>query len=192
MKPRQLSFLPKLMPHYRVDHGGDIGKGRRKGPRPFSQKNAIHVVFRSVKARGQWSLLTRRNESLVERLLKTCAKRYRIKVYRSENVGNHLHLLVKTEEKKYWLARDNFSGFLREFGGAVAFNITGAKKASPQGGFWEKRVYSRLVSWGREFDRIKEYFAKNFYEAKKLWTGAWDVDFQPVLASMCEAGVGPP
>jgi len=192
MRPKQFSFLPKL----RLNHGGDIDKNKRKIARPFSHKHAIHVVFRSVKARGTWSLLTRANERLVKQLLNTCAGRYHIKVYRFENVGNHLHLLIQTEARQYQTAKREFQGFLRQFAGEIAFRITGAKKSTPRGGFWEKRVYSRLVTWGREFRSLCDYFTKNFFESKGLWAGAQDGWITPWLESMIEAGiavgVGPP
>lgn len=192
MKSIQLSMFPNIMPKYQVDHGGDIRKGRRKLTRPFSAKHAIHVVFRSTRARGHWSLLTRKNEALIKKLLARCATRHHIKVYRFVNVGNHLHLLVKTRSNQYFLGRAHFARFLREFGGAVAISVTGAKKAAPKGGFWEKRVYSRIVSWGREYDRLKEYFVKNLFES----TGFKREQLEPVLKSLFSslraAGVGPP
>ncbi len=54
---KQQSFLPKLP----TAHGGDLRNGRRKVARPFSHKNAIHVVLRSHRARGRWSMLARAN-----------------------------------------------------------------------------------------------------------------------------------
>jgi len=187
MRPKQFSFLPKL----RLDHGGDIRKNKRKIARPFSHKHAIHVVFRSAKARGTWSLLTRENERTVKKLLDTYAYKYHIKVYRFENVGNHLHLLIKTETRKFHTAKREFQGFLRQFAGEVAFIVTGAKKSTPKGGFWEKRVYSRLVTWGREFRAIGDYFSKNFFESKGLWAGKKDGWITPWLESMIEAGMVP-
>ena len=185
---KQASFLPSL----KLDHGGDLRKGKRKIARPFSHKHAVHLVLRSVKARGHWSLLTRANEHLVEKLLKACAAQYHIKVYRFVNVGNHLHLLIKTEAKQYVSAKRDFHAFLRQFAGAVAFQITGAKKASPKGGFWEKLAYSRIVSWGREYQGMKDYFTKNFLESKGLWWGKGDSWLRPILVSLRKAGVGPP
>ena len=125
-------------------------------------------------------------------MLKTFSKKYRIRVYRYENVGNHLHLLLKTEGKSQSGAKADFQNFLRRFAGAVAFQVTDAKKASPQGGFWEKLAYSRLITWGREYKAIHDYFTKNFFESKGLWAGASDSFLSPWLLSMIQAGVGPP
>ena len=43
--------------------------------------------------------------------------------------------------------------------------VTGAKKGRAVGRFWEKLAYSRVISWGREFLRLKAYLAKNTLEA---------------------------
>ncbi len=185
---KQASFLPKL----RMDHGGSLRNGKRKEARPFSHKHAIHLVLRSEKARGSWSLLTLSNESLVQKLLYKFAEKYQIRIYRFVNVGNHLHLLIKTQARQYTVAQKNFQNFLRCFAGAVAFWVTGAKKASPKGGFWEKLVYSRMVIWGKQFKSISDYFTKNFFESKGLWAGKEDGWLTPWLLSLIEAGVGPP
>lgn len=182
---KQASFLPKL----RLDHGGEIRKGKRKIARPFTHKNAIHVVFRSRKARGQLSLLTPENEKRVERLLNRIAQRHHIKVYRFVNVGNHLHLLIKAESRKYDHAKRDFQRFLKQFAGEVAFQVTGARKGESKGGFWEKLVYSRIVQWGREYDGLKDYLVKNFFEAKNPWWGKSDSWLRPIQDSLEDAGL---
>ncbi len=187
---KQASFLPKL----KLDHGGDIRKGKRKGARPFSHKNAIHVVLRSTQARGSQSLLTKANQHLTEQLLKACCDKHRIRVYRFVNVGNHLHLLLKTKARKYEYAKRDFQRFLKEFAGAVAFRITGAKKTepNPKGRFWDKLLYSRIVSWGREYENLRDYFTKNFFESVGLWWGKTDSWLRPMRESFQEAGLRPP
>ncbi|OFZ21042.1 MAG: hypothetical protein A2X94_06840 [Bdellovibrionales bacterium GWB1_55_8] len=179
---KQASFLPSL----RLEHGGGVRQGRRKVARPFSHKHPIYLVLRSSRAQGKWSLLTRENAKLFEHLLADCARRYRIRVYRSVNVGNHLHLLVKADAKGFVSAKRNFQGFLREFSGALAFQIMGARKTNAKGRFWDRTLYSRIISWGHEFKRVTEYFTKNFLESKGLWSGSWD-PFQVI-----SNGVGPP
>ncbi len=191
---KQLSFLPKL----RIDHGGDLLKGKRKEARPFSHKNAIHLVLRSTHAKGAWSFLTPKNQSRIKRILEKCARAYHIKVYRFTNVGNHLHLLVKTETKQYTIAQKEFHSFLRRFAGELAFQVTGAKKGeafrdSETGeGFWDGLLYSRLVSWGREFRALSNYFTKNFLETFGVARGI-NVDIlAKVLTSLRAAGFSPP
>jgi hypothetical protein len=100
-------------------------------------------------------------------------------------VGNHLHLLVRTP------TRTAFKAFLRELAGAIPMIVTGAKKgralprkkaaaiaghgesgadAAAARGFWDYLPYTRIVRWGRDFNNVKEYFIKNFFEAAGLLT----------------------
>ncbi len=191
---KQLSFLPKL----RIDHGGEILKGKRKEARPFSHKHAIHLVLRSTRAKGAWSFLTQKNKARIEKILEECARIYHIKVYRFVNGGNHLHLLVKTETKQYTVAQKEFRSFLRRFAGEIAFQITGAKKGeafrdpAKDKGFWDRRPYSRLVTWGREFRALVKYITKNFLETFGVAREIPPELRRKVLASLQAAGFAPP
>jgi REP element-mobilizing transposase RayT len=170
MRTNQTSFLPKLDPS-RTAYGGGKEKGKRKAARPFSQKLPMHIVFRASQAKGEKSLLTSKNKRLVQNALEHYAKLYRIKIYRSINVGNHIHLLLQTQNKTYTLARTDLANFLRRFSGEIAMKVSGARKGAPlpQSRFWDELVYSRLVSFGREFERVSTYFIKNLFEAHGLW-----------------------
>ena len=105
MSPRQLSFLPRQLP---PEHGGELVRGKRKAARAIAtREGAMHVVLRSRRARGEWSMLHRRHRVRVDDQVKCIAKRHRVRLYRYANVGNHLHLLVKP------LREARFSGFSR-------------------------------------------------------------------------------
>jgi len=117
----------------------------------------------------EWSLLTPKNRHRVQKILENCSKRYHVKIYRFVNVGNHLHLLVQTQSKKYFVARAELAAFLRQFAGEIAFQVTGANKSNPIGRFWDYLVYSRIVSWGKEFEVLKKYLFKNLLEANGVW-----------------------
>jgi REP element-mobilizing transposase RayT len=154
MASRQLALIPKE----RVEHGGDVLEGRRKLSRPFSPRCSLHVVLRSPRARGHWSLLHRRNRAKVDRLVYTWARAKHVKVYRYANVGNHLHLLLRAE------SREALQRFLKTFAGLAARAVTGARKGVRHGKFWEKTAYSRLVPGGA-FRAICAYLDKNKLEA---------------------------
>ncbi len=191
---KQLTFLPKL----RIDHGGAILKDKRKEARPFSHKHAIHLVLRSTRAKGMWSFLNPKNKTRIEKILGKCAKIYHIKIYRQVNVGNHLHLLVKTETKQYSIAQKEFRSFLRHLAGEIAFQITGAKKGEAfrrpddNEGFWDARPYSRLVTWGREFNALVKYITKNFLETFGIAREVSPELRAKVLGSLQAAGFAPP
>lgn len=156
---KQLSFLPKLA----FEHGGDIRKGRRKLARPVDPRRPLHVVMRSARARGELSMLAPRNKRRVERSLAEIARKRGIRVYRVANVGNHLHLLLKTPDRRA------LSAFLRELAGRIAMLITGAAKGRAQK-FWYGLAYSRIVSWGRDFKGVHLYLIQNLFEATGVLT----------------------
>jgi hypothetical protein len=106
----------------------------------------------------------------VRDLIVRAGHRHGIRIQRFVNVGNHLHLLVRTPN------RPAFSNFLRQAAGHVAQAVTGAVKgngveAVPNGAgrrFWDALTYSRPVSWGRDLVGITAYFMKNLAEALRL------------------------
>jgi REP element-mobilizing transposase RayT len=160
---RQLSFLSKLrIGRPRTEHGGEIRVGLRKLERPFSARRPMHIVLRSLRARGTWSMRRPESARIVRETLRRYARRYGVRVYQFANAGNHLHLLVRV---KCRLALQNF---LRVFAGLVARRVTGARKGKPVGRFWDMLAYSRLMSWGRDFFGVRRYVAQNELEALKL------------------------
>lgn len=168
---RQLTLFPTPD----LQHGGQTRIGKRKIARPIDPKRPLHLVFRSSRARGAWSLLHPKNVKKVREIVDWTARKHGIRVYRFVNVGNHLHLMVLTK------SRSDFRSFVREASGALVMRITGARKTDPlTGRFWDFAPYTRVVSWGRDFKNLNLYFIKNIFEATGLLT-----------RRMKEAGVRP-
>lgn len=107
--------------------------------------------------------------------MRKAARRFRVKVYEHAVCGNHLHLLVKGFD------RESIQNFFRVFAGHTAQNILREcpRPAKPAGGapqgcrknqrkFWSYLLYSRVVSWGREFRTVANYVRKNVLEALHL------------------------
>ncbi len=153
-RPRQLPLLPPP----RIEHGGDVRKGLRKEARPFSPKACLHVVLRSHRARGSWSLLHRRNRARIERLAYTWARAKRVRLYRFANVGNHLHLLIRADRP------EDLKAFLKTFAGLAARAVSGAKKGVQRGKFWESTAYSKIIPGGA-YRAVCAYLGKNRLEA---------------------------
>lgn len=140
----------------RTVHGGDLTRGKRKTARPFNTKAPLHLVLKSTRAKGSWSMLHRRHRAKVQAMIYTYAARFKVRIYRASNVGNHLHLLVKAKDRK------NLADFLRVLAGRVAVTITGAQKGVKKiGKFWDSLCWSRLVNWGRDFFQVRDYLVKN-------------------------------
>ena len=155
-QPKQLKFFKKP----KLEHGGRINAGKRKIIRPLDSKRALHVVLRSSRARGKWSMLNPQNKNKMLSLLEKTARANGVKVYQFANVGNHLHLVIKFRH------RDHFKKFLRSFAGRAAALITGAKKGHGVGKFWDTLAYTRIVEWGRDFISLCEYVTKNLFEGQ--------------------------
>jgi REP element-mobilizing transposase RayT len=137
----------------RKEFGGALlGKSHAKKARPLSTKHAMHVVLRSSKATGEWSLRTTRNLKMVERTLKKLAQQFGVTIYRYAIVGNHIHILLKLSN------RFTFAPFLRALAGTIALKVTGSNKlkALPDK-FWDFIPWSRVVEWSKACQQAKAY-----------------------------------
>ena len=157
MKRKQLGLFS--YEKSRTEHGGETGKGKRKFARPIATRKPMHLVLRASRAVGDWNFLRKKNREQIEEILELISKRYGVKIIRFQNVGNHLHLLVQGK------SRVLLQSFLRTLPAKIALAITQAKKGNPQGRFFDEILFSRVVEWGRDFDRIVRYFRKNEFEA---------------------------
>jgi REP element-mobilizing transposase RayT len=160
MKRKQLGLFAGE--ENRSEHGGGVRRGKRKVARPIATRKPMHVVLRSSRAVGEWSFLRKKNRVAIEALLEQISRRYGIRVIKFQNVGNHLHLLIQGK------SRVLLQSFLRTLPAKIALAITQAKKGNPQGRFFDEIIFSRVVEWGREILRLKNYFFKNQLEAAGL------------------------
>jgi hypothetical protein len=75
---------------------------------------------------------------------------------------------VKVPSRAIW------QRFIRELTGGIALIVTGAKKGSglerneTGRGFWDRLVFTRIVSFGRDFNGVMQYLIKNLFEAAGL------------------------
>ncbi|MBI4404515.1 MAG: transposase [Deltaproteobacteria bacterium] len=136
--------------------GGSLNHGKRKTSRPLNSKKAVHIVFRAPAAKGNLSLLQKQNAIFIRTLLQKLSKKYFITVYEFANSGNHLHLLVRFNNRAL------LQHFLRTYPALIARFVTGARKGKPFGQrFWEKLVWTRIVAFGRAFRMVLQYVVSN-------------------------------
>ncbi len=148
----------KLEP--RTSHGGRESKGARKTSRPFTSKASLHLVLKSKRASGAWSMKHRKHQSKITSMVYVYAARFRVHVYRFANVGNHLHLHVKVKDRK------DLADFLRVLAGRIAVTVSGARKYVKKiGKFWDHLCWSRLVAGGRDFHFVDRYIFANEMES---------------------------
>jgi REP element-mobilizing transposase RayT len=177
---KQLQLLPEEK--IRKEHGGSLGLGRRRRRRPMNIKTPLHLVLRSDFAYDGRSLM--RHRPLIQKILKKAQIRFGIRIYEQAIVSNHIHLLVKGSDRQ---SLQNFfrvvaghiaQGILRDFpilpsekprrGGAPGNKDTKAKTRETENKFWQVRIYSRIVSWGRDYFAAKRYVLNNTLEALGL------------------------
>jgi hypothetical protein len=145
-----------------IEHGGDVGKGKRKRARPLDTKKPLHVVLRSSRATRDWSMLRSSFAGRIKNDARRLARRYGLTLYRYANVGNHIHMLARAR------SRPGLQCFLRVFAGVTAKLVTGARRGRPVGRFWDRLAYSRIVSWGREYRSVAAYVRQNEDEARGI------------------------
>ena len=160
----------------RRTHGGTLSLKKRKTARPFSPNSPVHLVLKSARAKGLWSLKHRKNQARVNSMIYVYAKRFKVQVYRASNVGNQLHLLVKAREKKH------LADYLRVLAGRIAVTVSGAKKYVKKiGKFWDYLYWSKLINWGSEF-----YQARNFIKESEEETARDKQNEPPIDLTACD------
>lgn len=179
---KQLSFF-RPGKYSRV-HGGAHSAGKRRSRRPLSLKEPHHITLRSDFASGSRSLL--RHRPWIERVLKKASLRFHVRIYEKAVCGNHIHLLV------FGKSREGLQNFFRVVAGHIAQGILekcpinpnerkvrgGAPSANAANGkteklphrknrrkFWALLLFSRVVTWGREFRSVCRYIVRNTLEA---------------------------
>jgi REP element-mobilizing transposase RayT len=183
MATKQFSFFKSQSKF----HGGSLLHGRRRSLRPLSTKDPIHIVMRSSWAYGSNSFILDKNRKVIYRLIGKISKCYFIKVYRLAVVSNHLHLIIRISKRR------NYHTFIRVLSSQIASQVIrstsflvfketlnpvrGCRTADRQfekalseiqdlgQAFWQFRPFSRVISWGRDFNSCCQYLLKNTLEA---------------------------
>ncbi len=137
--------------------GGSLLKGNPKGKRPLDSKLPILITLRAEKS----LLRTPKAHGKVNKLVYDTAKKYGVRVYEFENVGNHLHALVRVPRLSLW------APFIRELTGQIAQAVGEIFPLS--GKFWKFRPHTRIVQgWKKAYQIAKDYIFLNQLEAEGL------------------------
>jgi REP element-mobilizing transposase RayT len=151
----------KMIPASPREFGGVLLKTRkgRSTPRPLAVRQSMHLVLRSTRAKGEWSMRRGRNPKIIQNLISRFSKRYLVQVLSSANVGNHLHLHIQLT------LRQNYYPWIRALTATIAMAVTGASRWRPlKGKFWDNRPYSKVVSHFKQRLRLQDYVATNQLE----------------------------
>lgn len=179
-KSKQLFFISKQK--LKKEHGGSFSIGTRRAKRPLNLKLSHHVTLKSNHAVGARSLF--RYKKFILGLIKKNSLRFKVKVYEHAIQGNHIHLLLKAQ------TREGLQNFFRVIAGHSAQKILSEHPMKIEAGgasgpgdrpsnkahgceknqrkFWSYLLYSRAVSWGKEFKTVTLYIHKNTMELLQI------------------------
>jgi REP element-mobilizing transposase RayT len=173
MTSKQIA-LPGLEKEFGPSHfGGSLLKGNPRDARPIAVKRAMHLVLKSKKAVGARSFLAPARAAAILVLMNRVARLHGIRIHRYANGGNHLHLIVQTP------SRVAFHKFLRGTTGVIARMTLGVERGRargeqgleaqalprPRSSFWDARPFTRIIQWGRDFQKTNAYVIQNTLEA---------------------------
>lgn len=143
-------------------YGGELLKtraGRSRG-RPIDTKNSMHLVLRSSKAKGAFSMRKPQHAQAIKNILTRFSLKYGIAIKTFANVGNHLHIHVLIRN------RHTYKPFIRAVTAAIAMAVTGASRwrSSSLGKFWDYRPFTRVVAGYLANNTLTKYIEVNQWE----------------------------
>ena len=142
MKQTSFPFVKEL----KKEFGGELLVSKRKSKRPLSIKEPIHFILRAENPK----VFPPGNLQL-EQALKMLAEKYGIRFFHKSFNWNHFHSVIQIP------SREAYNSFARRWTAEVV-------KIRKVGKF-NLRPYTRVGSWGRDFQSLKKYQDKNNREA---------------------------
>lgn len=156
--------------------GGSVSSktSNPKTARYIDPKGFLHLVLRSTLAKGERSFLMR--DRTIRKVIQTQAAATGVTIRSFANAGNHLHMIVSPHSRRA------FRKFIRASTGLIARKTLGAERNSPwrnsshqnsetikksRAGFWDARPFTRIVTWGRDYRRVKNYLELNRIEVER-------------------------
>lgn len=146
--------------------GGSLSKkANGRGARPISSKDPMHLVLRSTKAKGKFSLGHSSNVRRVNEIIQKNCVKYGVKLIEYSNNFSHLHLLAKFPSRALYLR------FIRSVTSSIAIAVSGANKLKAlkeifgAKGFWDFRPFTRIVKSFRGYKIARDYVVLNQLEA---------------------------
>jgi REP element-mobilizing transposase RayT len=153
---RQTGF--SFLRDYKKEFGGSLLAGKRKIARPLSVKKPIHLVLKSTGS----SCFNPGNRRL-EFLIRSHANKYGIKLYAISLNWSHIHLLIRLPSREAYLA------FIRTIT-SLMVSLLSKIKGKNLKGLFDLRPFTRIVSWGREFNTVIAYHELNQLEGRGLFS----------------------
>ena len=144
--------------------GGSLRNFRKKRTaRHLSNRKFHHLVFKVNRDVNPTSLRTPRTFSICRHVIKSYAKRFKIRISSHSIQADHIHLLVRTNRKS------NYQAFFRVVAGQISQRVTDTfhfKKFKQS--FWRFRPFTRIVRNRKAYYRTKAYIRMNELEGQKI------------------------
>jgi REP element-mobilizing transposase RayT len=163
MKRNHQLIFEKLKVRSDTAFGGSLLKNSHaKGPRPISTKQTMHVVLRVSEKVTKFSFVRSKTSQHLHNVLERQSKLHGVKLYKVAQAHNHIHLILLPRTRRAYLS------FIRSVCGLIPRYLhqdANTKMENPNNGFWAQRPWSRLISWGQDYIRVKKYLELNLLEA---------------------------
>jgi REP element-mobilizing transposase RayT len=152
---RQIQF--GFIQDYKKTFGGEELKGKRKAKRPLSLKCPTHLILKS-----DLNSVFKPNNQRLQALIQNIASKFHIHIYDMAINWNHIHFLIQVKD------RQDYVRFIRALTSKIVMAV---RKALPnlRAKLFTLRPFTRIVSWGKDFQNVRAYIVKNFFEANH-WT----------------------
>lgn len=148
--PRQLSFMKNP-----IEFGGSLLQGKRKEARPISTKTPMHVILKSEQAKGLCSFINHR--SALEVALSKISEKFRVRIYDKSVNNNHIHIIARFK------TRADYKAWIRMLAAEIV-RIIARRMKKPLKNFFTFRPYTKIISWGRQFEAGLNYIILNQME----------------------------
>jgi REP element-mobilizing transposase RayT len=135
--------------------GGEYLKNNRKSQRPLDFKKTTHLVLRLKPLLP--ALMNPRDKNLRKGFCKI-ADKYNIKVYQLVFNHTHLHAAVLIPDRQAYVS------FIRELTSKLVVYFSKITKIQFKKIFLN-RPFTRIVDWGKGFQKLMNYLAKNEKES---------------------------
>jgi len=149
---RQMGF--SFIKNYKKEFGGSQLLGKRKTRRPLSTKAPIHLVLRA----SHHKIFAPGDKYLTALLHAECRK-YKIKLYDFAFNWTHVHVLIKLPN------REAYVKMIRSLTSKVVAHVSQIM-GWDFSGLFSLRPFTKILSWGKQFQNALMYQAINKAEAQ--------------------------
>lgn len=139
--------------------GGEGLVGKGKTIRPLSIKKPLHLVISPEEIKREHSFVKFKLE--IQTLISKTAKQFGVKVHDKSINFTHLHLILSFASRKQCVS------FVSVFNSKLVKLLELKTKRSMKGIF-KLRPFTRIIHWGRDFNRMLKYLEINRFEAEGI------------------------